>query len=261
MAPAGYQFIAADYSQLELRILAHITEDPGLCRAFNEDLDVHAATAREIFNIKIKDLTPEHRRTAKAVNFGIAYGQGVFGLAETLGTSRVEAKKIIDNYFLSLEALKTIWENIVEEARAKGYVESLFGRRRYLGGLNSRHGTIKRAEERAAINAPIQGTSSDIVKKAMIALYQEITIPMLIQVHDELLFECPKEEVEEQSQQIKEIMESTTKLRVPLKVNTSAGKNWEEGPCLTRTSRTNSISMVKIPLCNASRTRLADLNV
>ena len=226
VAPRGHLLITADYNQVELRILAHITQDPGLCRAFKENLDIHSATATEIFNIK--KVTPHHRRIAKAVNFGIAYGQSAFGLSETLGMDRTQAKEIIDNYFRKFKGVKEYMESTVKKARADGYVESLFGRRRYLEGLNSRNGAIRKAQERAAINAPIQGTSSDIVKKAMIALYQEITIPMLIQIHDEILFECPENEVKEQSQRIKDIMEQTTELKVPFKVTTSIGKNWEK---------------------------------
>ena len=228
VAQKGHQFISADYNQIELRVLAHITEDQGLCKAFSEDLDIHAATASEVFGTQVGDVTPEQRRVAKAVNFGIAYGQGAFGLAEALRIGRKESKEIIENYFFKFKGVKEYMENIVEVARANGYVESLFGRRRYLEGLNSRHGVVRRAEERAAINAPIQGTSSDIVKKAMIAIYNEVSTPMLIQVHDELLFECPEEELEEQCKVIKEVMESVVKLRVPLKVHTAIGKNWEK---------------------------------
>ena len=228
VAPEGYHFISADYSQVELRILAHITGDEGLCRAFSEGEDVHTVTAMEVFNVKVADVTPDYRRVAKAINFGIAYGQGVFGLSEALGVSRGEAKEIIDNYFFKFKGVKEYMSSVLEAARTNGYVESLFGRRRYLDGLNSKNGAIRKAEERAAINAPIQGTSSDIVKKAMLALYQEVSLPMIIQVHDELLFECPIGDVEEQCHVIKEVMESAVELKVPLEVNTASGASWEE---------------------------------
>ena len=228
IAKEGHQFISADYSQIELRILAHITEDPGLCQAFKEDLDIHLATASEVFNTRKEDVTSEQRRVAKAINFGIAYGQGVFGLSEVLGISQAQSKEIIENYFLKFQGVKLYMESIVEVAKANSYVESLFGRRRYFEGIHSSHGVVRKAEERAAINAPMQATASDIVKKAMIAIYDEVTAPMLIQVHDELLFECPEEDIEEQCEIIKEVMESVVELRVPLKVNTATGRNWEE---------------------------------
>ncbi len=228
MTLPGHQLISADYSQIELRILAHITEDPGLCEAFRRDLDIHAATAAEVFHLKVEDITADHRRIAKAVNFGIAYGQGAFSLGKSLGLSRSESQEIIDNYFRKFKGVKRYMEQAVEMGRKDGYVSSLFGRRRYLNGLQARHGAVRRAEERAAINAPIQGTASDIVKKAMIAIHNESTASMLIQVHDELLFECPDEDVQEQRETVKRIMESVVELKVPLKVNTAVGPNWVE---------------------------------
>lgn len=227
-ADDGKVFISVDYSQIELRVLAHITEDKGLVKAFNEDLDIHAATASEIFGVGLDEVTGDLRRTAKAVNFGIAYGQGVYGLAETLGISRGESKGIIDNYFSKFPNVKKYMDGVVEEAKSKGYVETLFGRRRYIDELKSKNHAMKSFGERAAINAPIQGTASDLVKLAMIQLYQDIAIPAVLQVHDEVLFECPEERAEENITLIRPIMENVTKLKVPLKVNVAIGKTWDD---------------------------------
>lgn len=228
IADPGKVLLSADYSQIELRILAHITEDPGLMKAFQEDLDIHTATAAEIFGVKLQDVDANLRRTAKAVNFGIAYGQGAFGLAETLGIPRGEASDIIAKYFLRFAKVKQFMEDIVEQAKQQGYVETMFGRRRYLDEFKSKNMNVRKFGERAAINAPIQGSASDLVKLAMIKLHGEITIPMLLQVHDELLFECDKEDAEENIEIIKPIMENVIKMKVPLKVNVGAGHSWED---------------------------------
>ncbi len=226
-ADKGQVFISVDYSQIELRVLAHITEDKGLMRAFNNDLDIHAATASEIFGVGLDNVTSDLRRTAKAVNFGIAYGQGVYGLAETLGISRGESKEIIENYFKKFANVKSYMDNIVEKAKKDGFVETLFGRRRYIDELKSKNHAMKAFGERAAINAPIQGTASDLVKLAMIRLYEEVSIPAVLQVHDEVLFECPEELIDENVALIQEIMESVTELKVPLKVNVAIGTTWD----------------------------------
>lgn len=228
IAEQGNVLISADYSQIELRILAHITDDEGLTRAFRDDLDIHAATASEIFNIHLRDVTAEHRRIAKAVNFGLAYGQGAFGLAETLGIPRKEATDIIDRYFQRFAGVKRYMENTVKEAMEQGFVSTLFGRRRYLDELQSKNPNIRRSGERMAINAPIQGTASDLVKLAMIKVHESLPIPVLLQVHDELIFECPAEDAEELSADIKEIMENVHQLKVPLKVNVGCGLNWDD---------------------------------
>ncbi len=228
IAPQGSKIISADYSQIELRILAHITKDPGLIKAFENDLDIHAATASEIFNISLKNVTVDLRRKGKAVNFGIAYGQGVYGLAEGLGISRQEAREIIDNYFKKFKQIKDYIETIKEESFKKGYVETLFGRKRFFDKSEFKNPRLKAAVERAAINAPLQGSASDLVKKAMIQLDESLPIPLLSQVHDELLFECPEDCIEFESQEIVSIMEQSVTLRVPLKVNISIGQNWNE---------------------------------
>jgi DNA polymerase-1 len=222
------KLLSVDYSQIELRILAHISEDPNLCKAFAEDLDIHAATAAEIYNISLKDVTAEHRRTAKAVNFGIAYGQGAFGLAETLGISRTEGKDIIDRYFTRFKNVREYIDNTIKIAHEQGYVETLFGRRRYIDELKSGNAMLKKFGERAAINAPIQGTASDLVKKAMIEVHKTVPVRMLLQVHDELIFEDTAENLEKLTPQLVSIMENVAQLRVPLKVNYSIGDNWDE---------------------------------
>jgi DNA polymerase I len=224
----GHTFLSADYSQIELRVLAEITGDKGLCEAFARDLDIHSATAAEIFDIDVKDVNSDQRRMAKAVNFGLAYGQGVFGLAETLNIPRDEAKAIIDNYFKKFKNVKEFMTETVESAKEKGYVESLFGRRRYLDELKSSNQFLRKAGERAAINAPIQGTASDLMKIAMIEVAAKVECPMVLQVHDELLFECEDSEIEKQSKVATQIMESVGNFKVPLKVNTATGKNWED---------------------------------
>lgn len=220
IAEKGQTLLSVDYSQIELRILAHISEDPGLIKAFNEDLDIHTATASEVFSVKLSDVTSDQRRIAKAVNFGIAYGQGAFGLADNLGISRSEAQGIIKRYFEKFKGIQTYIEDTVKKAHETGYVTTLFGRRRYLDELKNKNAMIKKFGERAAINAPIQGTAADLVKKAMIELDQKCPLPMLLQVHDELVFEDTAENIEKYKSQVISIMENIMKLRVPLKVNT-----------------------------------------
>ncbi len=228
IADEGSCLISADYSQIELRVLAHITGDKGLTRAFIDDLDIHTATASEVFSVELKDVTKDQRRIAKAVNFGLAYGQGANGLSETLGISRKEASEIIARYFKRFSGVKEYMEAVVREGIEKGYVETLFGRRRYIDELKSQNQMIRRAGERAAVNAPIQGTASDLVKLAMISVYNSLPIPLLMQVHDELLFECPIDEADEYCADIKAAMESVYKLKVPLKVNVGKGPNWDD---------------------------------
>ena len=228
VADAGCVLLSIDYSQIELRILAHISEDPALGKAFAQDLDIHAATASEIFGIPIEDVDSELRRRAKAVNFGIAYGQGAFGLADSLHISRGEAKSIIDSYFAKFKKVKDFMDETIQQARKHGFVTTLFGRKRFLRDINSKNGNLRSFAERAAINAPIQGTASDIMKKAMVTVYESLPHPLLLQVHDELLFEVPEDEVADAAQEINQILENVVKLNVPLKANIAWGKNWEE---------------------------------
>lgn len=229
IASPGNELLSVDYSQIELRVLAHISEDPGLMKAFAEDIDIHAATASEIFEVPLKEVTAEHRRKAKAVNFGIAYGQGVFGLAETLRIPRGEAQEIINRYFSRFQRVRDYIESTIEKAQERGYVETLSGRRRYIPELKSKNHALKKFGERAAINAPIQGTASDLVKKAMIEISKQIrNIEMLLQVHDELIFEGTRKDLEVNLPKIKSVMESVSPLKVPLKVNAAIGLNWDE---------------------------------
>ncbi len=224
----GCEFISSDYSQIELRLLAHITGDEGLCEAFAKDQDIHTATASRVFNVGLDAVTPDLRRMAKAINFGIAYGQGAFGLAESLGIGRKEASEIITNYFVRFKKVKDYMTEVVEEAKAKGFVETIFGRRRYLPELKSGNAAIRKFGERAAINAPMQGTASDLVKLAMIEVVKGSKAEMLLQVHDELLFEVPIGDVPGCSDKIRSTMEKIVELKVPMKVNISHGANWEE---------------------------------
>lgn len=226
IAGPGKELICADYSQLELRILAHITGDKNLKKAFEEGLDIHAMTASEIFNIPLKEVSSDLRRKSKAVNFGIAYGQGVYGLADTLSISRAEAREIIDNYFKKFKKIKDYIETVKKELPKKSYVKTLYGRKRFFPTEDLKQPRMKAAIERAAINAPLQGTASELVKIAMIALKESLPIPILSQVHDELLFECPKDSVKRESLEIASIMEKGELLNVPLTVNISSGKSW-----------------------------------
>lgn len=220
------QLICADYSQLELRILAHITGDQNLKKAFEEDMDIHAITASELFNVPLKNVSSDLRRKSKAVNFGIAYGQGVYGLAENLSIPRAEAKEIIENYFTKFKKVKEYIEAVKEGLSKKNYVKTLYGRKRFFSLAELKHPRMRSAVERAAINAPLQGTASDLVKKAMIDLNGSLAIPILSQVHDELLFECPDESVKRESLEIIPVMEKNDVLKIPLKVNLSSGKSW-----------------------------------
>ncbi|MBC7467011.1 MAG: DNA polymerase I [Bdellovibrio sp.] len=232
IAAPGKKLLSVDYSQIELRVLAHISEDPGLIKAFQEDLDIHTATASEIFAVALDQVTKEQRRIAKAVNFGIAYGQGTYGLAETLGIPRKQSAEIIEKYFIKFAGIRNYIESTTQKAHEQKYVETLFGRRRYIPELDSTNMMMKKFGERAAINAPIQGTASDLVKMAMIEIAQDAKtkskVDMLLQVHDELIFEGTEEMILETTPFIKKTMENIAKLKVPLKVNYAIGDNWDE---------------------------------
>jgi DNA polymerase-1 len=228
IAAPGFEMVSADYSQIELRILAHITGDEGLTRAFENNLDIHAATASEVFEVELGDVTSDMRRKAKAVNFGLAYGQGAFGLAETLRISRKEAADIIERYFKRFPGVKSFMTDTIEEAKRKGYVETVFGRRRYLDELYSGSAMVRKFGERAAINAPIQGTASDLVKMAMIKVGIPAGARPLLQVHDELVLEVEPDRIDEVCLEVASKMENVAALKVPLRVNTGHGKNWDE---------------------------------
>ncbi len=225
--------VSADYSQIELRIMAHLSQDQHLIQAFRNGVDVHAATAEKIFGIPHDEVTSDQRRVAKTANFGIMYGISAFGLAQRLGVSRTEAKKLIEDYFAAFPSIRLFIDDAVASARENGYVETLFGRRRYLPDINSRNVTVRSLAERNAVNAPIQGTAADIIKLAMINVDRRMTemnlkSKMVLQIHDELLFDTLPEEREVLMSLVKEEMEHVTELTVPLTVECNYGKNWLE---------------------------------
>ena len=225
--------VSADYSQIELRIMAHLSCDQHLISAFREGQDVHASTAAKIFGISIDEVTPEQRRIAKTANFGIMYGISTFGLAQRLGISRGEAKKIIEDYFANFPAISSYIDDTLAAARENGYVETVFGRRRYLPDINSKNGTVRSLAERNAVNAPIQGTAADIIKIAMINVDRRLAAEglqsrMVLQIHDELLFDAIPSEVEHLKKIVTEEMENVMKLSVPLTVECNHGNNWLE---------------------------------
>ena len=231
-APDGV-ILSADYSQIELRIMAHLSQDAHLIDAFRHGLDVHAITAAKIFGISPEEVTPDLRRIAKTANFGIMYGISAFGLASRLKIPRSEAKKIIDDYFRNFPAIATFIDNTVATARKLGYVETLFGRRRYLPDINSKNATVRSLAERNAVNAPIQGTSADIIKIAMTETDREIRRKglksrMVLQIHDELVFDAVKEETEVLKSLVTEKMQNVIELSIPLTVECNYGKNWLE---------------------------------
>jgi len=233
IAEEGNLLLSADYSQVELRILAHLSNDEGLIEAFRNNLDIHARTASEIFNIQIDKITPDIRRIAKTVNFGVIYGISPFGLSETLSISRDEAKKYIEQYFKRHPGVKSYIEKTLDEARNKGYASTLFGRRRAIPEIKSKNSNIRQQGERLAINSPIQGTAADIIKIAMINIWKKIKdiglkTRMILQVHDELLFELPARELVIVKDIVKKDMEEAAKLQAPLSVDINYGKNWAE---------------------------------
>lgn len=229
----NHVLISADYSQVELRIIAALSNDTNMIEAFNQGEDIHKATAAKVFNVPIEEVSKDMRSKAKAVNFGIIYGQGPFGLAQNLGISRTEAKNIIDAYYTQFSALKEYQQKAVELAREKGYVETVLGRRRYLPDITSSNAVVRSFAERNAVNAPIQGSAADIIKLAMIKIQDELLKAkfksrMVLQVHDELVFDAEKSEVEALFKLVKENMESAVKLSVPLEVEIKSAENWLE---------------------------------
>jgi DNA polymerase I len=233
IAPEGYQILAADYSQIELRIMAHLSQDEGLLKAFANDWDIHSATASELFEVDITKVTQEQRRRSKAVNFGLIYGMSAFGLAKQLGIDRKDAQHYIETYFARYPGVRQYMENTRIKAHHDGFVETLFGRRLYLPEINSRNMMRKKAAERTAINAPMQGTAADIIKKAMIAISAWLNnstqdLKMIMQVHDELVFEINESILEKAKPSIKHLMEHCVELSVPLKVSMDSGNNWQE---------------------------------
>jgi DNA polymerase-1 len=233
VAPEGYKIVAADYSQIELRIMAHLSADPGLLKAFNEGRDVHTATASEVFEVPLASVSAEQRRKAKAINFGLIYGMSAFGLARQLHLGRNEAQQYIDRYFERYPGVAQYMDRTRALAREQGYVETLFGRRLYLPNINARNKMHAQAAERTAINAPMQGTAADIIKKAMLAVDHwlqqgDADAHMIMQVHDELVFEVATGEVEPVREQICRLMAEAAELSIPLVVEAGVGNNWDE---------------------------------
>ena len=234
IAPEGYKILAADYSQIELRIMAHLSGDQGLIHAFTQGLDVHCATAAEVFDVALDEVTDEQRRSAKAINFGLIYGMSAFGLAKQLGIGRYDAQQYIDLYFERYPGVQEYMDNIRQKAAEQGYVETLLGRRLYLPEINASNGMRRQAAERTAINAPMQGTAADIIKKAMIAVDQwlstadDIGARMIMQVHDELVLEVKVEDVGRVSEHLAVLMSNAVSLSIPLLVDMGVGDNWDE---------------------------------
>jgi DNA polymerase-1 len=233
VAASGCVLIAADYSQIELRILAHFSEDKALTEAFKKDKDIHLSTAADIFEVDPDAITVEMRRQAKAINFGIIYGMSAFRLAKDLRISQKKAKQIIERYFERYQGVHSYVRNIVERGREQGYVATLFNRKRFLPDLHSRNRNLRQFAERTAINTPIQGSAADIIKLAMIRIDSELERKpqwgrMIMQVHDELVFEVEVEAAEEVADLVKYEMESVASLAVPLVVEVGRGANWDE---------------------------------
>ena len=232
VAEKGHKLLSADYSQIELRLIASFSRDPEMLKAFDQDEDIHRATAAKVFDIPLEEVTKAQRSHAKSVNYGIIYGLSAHGLSQQTGLSRSESKKLIDTYFETYPTLKDYIKQQVDKAREQGYVETIFKRRRYLKDIHSRNAIVRSAAERNAVNAPLQGSAADIIKKAMISIHNKLAdkyqTKMLLQVHDELVFEVPDNELDEVKQLIKTEMESVVDLPVPLIVDIGIGDNWYE---------------------------------
>ena len=229
----GNTLISADYSQIELRIMAHLSEDKNLTNAFNNNIDVHSSTAAEVFGVAIEEVNNDQRRSAKAINFGLMYGMSAFGLTRQLGINRSEAQAYLDTYFARYTGVRDYMDNIKAKAREDMFVETIMGRRLYLNEINAANGLRRQAAERAAINAPLQGSAADIIKKAMLDIDKLILnempdVKMIMQVHDELVFECPKENADLVMEKMKETMEQTVELKIPLIAEAAVGSNWNE---------------------------------
>jgi len=229
----GYRLLSADYSQIELRIIAALSDEAGLLEAFRTDADVHTATAAKVFNVFPEMVTAEMRRKAKMVNYGIAYGISAFGLAQRLAIPRKEAQQIIGQYFAQFSGIRRYMDETIAFARARGYVETVTGRRRYLRDIRSSNTTVRGSAERNAINAPIQGTAADMIKLAMINIHQELTkrklrTRMLLQVHDELVFDLWVEEEKEVRSLVEEKMKTAIPFKVPIVVEIGVGDTWLE---------------------------------
>ncbi|RMN88177.1 DNA polymerase I [Pseudomonas coronafaciens pv. coronafaciens] len=233
VAPKGYKLLAADYSQIELRIMAHLARDEGLLHAFRNDLDVHRATAAEVFGVELEGVTNDMRRSAKAINFGLIYGMSAFGLAKQIGVDRKQSQAYVDRYFARYPGVLDYMERTRAQAAEQGFVETIFGRRLYLPDINAKNPSLRKGAERMAINAPMQGTAADIIKKAMVAVNgwleeSGLDARVILQVHDELVLEVREDLVEQISEQIRPHMSGAAELAVPLLVEVGVGNNWDE---------------------------------
>ena len=233
IAAPGNKIVAADYSQIELRIMAHLSQDTGLLTAFAEGLDVHSATAAEVFGVEIDAVSGDQRRKAKAINFGLIYGMSAFGLAKQIDVSRTEAKQYIDGYFENYPGVLKFMDETKEKAKSQGFVETILGRRLYLPQINAKNKMLQQHALRTAINAPMQGSSADIIKKAMLDIQawidkEDNSIQMIMQVHDELVFEVPAEKSKEYAENLRSLMADALKLSIPLVVDVGIGSNWQE---------------------------------
>ena len=233
VAPKGYKLLAADYSQIELRIMAHLAKDEGLLHAFRNNLDVHKATAAEVFGVELAEVTTDQRRSAKAINFGLIYGMSAFGLAKQIGVDRKQSQAYIDRYFARYPGVLEYMERTRAQAAEQGFVETLFGRRLYLPEINAKNPALRKGAERTAINAPMQGTAADIIKKAMVAVDNWLTssgldAKVILQVHDELVLEVREDLIDQVREEIRVHMSEAAKLDVPLLVEVGVGNNWDE---------------------------------
>jgi len=229
IAPRGYKLVSADYSQIDLRVLAHLTNDKTLSDAFLDDTDIHAQTAAQLFEVPINKVTNEQRQTGKRVNFSIIYGQTPFGMAKDLGIKQSQAKEYIERYFAQYPKVSAWMEKTVDTATKDGFVTTWLGRRRYVPGLQEKNRTLYQAERRIAINSPVQGTSAEIMQLAMIkvvAALKKLTSKIVLQIHDEILLEVPNAEVERVKKILKQEMETVVSWKIPLKVSIREGKNW-----------------------------------
>jgi DNA polymerase-1 len=233
VAPPGSRIVSADYSQIELRIMAHLSGDKGLLEAFSRGEDVHRHTASEVFDTPAKDVTSEQRRYAKVINFGLIYGMSAFGLAQNLGIERSAASSYMDKYFARYPGVAQYMERTRQEARERGYVETVFGRRLWLPDISSSNQARRQGAERQAINAPMQGTAADLIKMAMIAVQgwierERLAAKLIMQVHDELVLEVPDTELADVKREVERLMMGVAKLDVPLVVEAGVGENWEK---------------------------------
>ncbi|HSX70949.1 MAG TPA: DNA polymerase I, partial [Pseudomonas sp.] len=233
VAPKGYKLMSADYSQIELRIMAHLAKDEGLLDAFRHDLDVHRATAAEVFGVALEEVTNDQRRSAKAINFGLIYGMSAFGLAKQIGVDRKQAQAYIDRYFARYPGVLAYMERTREQASQQGFVETLFGRRLYLPDIHAKNPALRKGAERTAINAPMQGTAADIMKRAMVAVDQwlpqsGLDAKVILQVHDELVLEIREDQIDALRSGLLPLMSGAAELDVPLVVEAGVGDNWDE---------------------------------